>query len=438
VLDGRTAIKVAYLINQYPHVSHSFIRREVRALEGHGICVERYSVRCTSGSLVDPADIEEKQRTRVVLGRGVLGLAIASLVVAFTRPLRWCGAAGLAFRMGWRSGRGVWRHFVYLAEACVLLRWLRRSGVQHLHAHFGTNATDVALLTRVLGGPSYSFTIHGPEEFDRPERLSLGDKIEQAAFVATVSEFGRSQAIRWSSYRSWRKIHVIHCGVDQSFFAIGPQAVPDVHRMVCVGRLSEQKGHLRLLEALAVLKARGIRFEVVFAGDGSLRPIIEEEVRRSGLSEDVRIVGWASGEQVRQHLLESRVLLLPSFAEGLPVVLMEAFALGRPVITTYVAGIPELVRPGVSGWLVPAGSVEPLADAIQEALATPCDRLTEMGRAGAKAVATSHDAVAEAAKLAQLLTEAVAPAPASLPEAARAAVQLPSSAVPSALARAAR
>src|SRR5262249_22838567 len=160
---------VAYLVNQYPHVSHSFIRREIRALEERGIAVERFSIRRPSVTLVDPADGEEQRRTHVLLDAGLAGLAVACLLTALVRPVRWLRAAVLATRLGWRSDRGLYRHWAYLAEASVLLPRLRRAGVRHLHAHFGTNAADVALLTHTLGGPPYSFPIHGPEEFDRPE-----------------------------------------------------------------------------------------------------------------------------------------------------------------------------------------------------------------------------------------------------------------------------
>jgi glycosyltransferase involved in cell wall biosynthesis len=177
-----------------------------------------------------------------------------------------------------------------------------------------------------------------------------------------------------------------------------------------VGRLCEQKGQLRLLEALALLKEEGVPCQAVLAGDGPMRGLIESEVARLGLHDRVHITGWLSGAEVRQHLLDSRVMVLPSFAEGLPVVLMEALALGRPVITTYVAGIPELIRPGESGWLVPAGSVEALADAIRQALKTSGNRLTAMGRAGAASVAAAHDVTKEAAALARLLRPEVAAA----------------------------
>jgi glycosyltransferase involved in cell wall biosynthesis len=284
-----------------------------------------------------------------------------------------------------------------------LLRWLKASGgVEHLHAHFGTNSAAVALFTRRLGGPKYSFTVHGPEEFDHPVELSLREKIAHASAVVAVSNFGRSQLQRWIPYTEWPKVHVIRCGVDAAFLAAGPQPIADNRRLVCVGRLAEEKGQLMVLDALAALAAGGVTFEMVLAGDGPLRPVVEGRVRELGLERTVRITGWLSNDAVRAELLSARILLLPSFAEGLPVALMEALALGRPAISTYVAGIPELLENGVSGWLIPAGSVEHLVTAIKQALETPAARLAEMGRAGAAAAALRHDAGREAARLAEL------------------------------------
>jgi glycosyltransferase involved in cell wall biosynthesis len=402
-------MKVAYLVNQYPHVSHSFIRREVAALEALGLAVERFSVRPSPADLVDPADQAERQRTQILLDVGLLGLLGALARTALTRPIRWLRGLRWAVRLGRRSERGVLRHLVYLAEACVLLRRLWRCEAGHLHAHFGTNSAAVALLTRLLGGPPYSFTVHGPEEFDRPDSLSLTDKIEHAAFVVGVSSFGRSQLFRWCAAEHWPRVHVVRCGVDAAFLGGGPQPVPDTNRLVCVGRLAEQKGQLLLLEALGRLAAEGVAFEMMLAGDGPMRGLIEQRVKRLGLDGKVRITGWLSNDAVRQEVVSARALVLASFAEGLPVVLMEALALGRPVVTTYIAGIPELVEGGVNGWLVSAGSADALAGALREVLWAPRERLEQMGKAGAARVAALHDAGREAAKLAELF-RAAAPA----------------------------
>lgn len=394
-------LRVAYLVNQYPHVSHSFIRREIAGAEAAGAEVVRVSVRRPGVKLVDPGDQAEERRTRVLLDAGPTGLAAAGLLTAVTRPLRLLRAAALAWRLGGRTGRRL-RAFVYLAEACLLRRWLAAERATHLHAHFGTNPADVALLCRTLGGPPFSFTVHGPEEFDRPDALSLGDKAAAAAFVVAISSFGRSQLFRWCRAADWPKVKVVRCGVDAAFLHAGPLPPVSAPRLVCVGRLAEQKGQLVLVEAAARLAAAGTPFELVLAGDGPMRPQLEAAVAARGLGDRVRITGWLSNAAVRAELAAARAMVLPSFAEGLPVVIMEALALGRPVVTTYVAGIPELVRDGESGWLVPAGDPDALAAALTRALAADEATLAAMGRAGAEAVRAAHDAGTEAAKLVRL------------------------------------
>jgi glycosyltransferase involved in cell wall biosynthesis len=256
-----------------------------------------------------------------------------------------------------------------------------------------------------LGGPPYSFTVHGPDEFDSPFAESLGEKIAGSAFTVAVSSFGRSQLYRWANPEDWGRIQVVHCGLDATFLGADILRVPDAPRLVCVGRLAGQKGQLILLQALAQLAGAGTVFEAVLAGDGPLRPIIEAEIARLGLCEQVKITGWLSGPDVRREIESARGLVLPSFAEGLPVVIMESLALGRPVVSTFVAGIPELVRDGVHGWLVPAGDAESLTTAIRELLAAPTERLATMGKAGAARVAERHDAVHEAGKLAELFAD---------------------------------
>lgn len=399
--------RVAYLVNQYPHVSHSFIRREIAALERQGLGVLRFSVRRPPAALVDAADESERGRTRVLLAAGPRALAAATVAVALATPGRWWTALRAAVRLGRRSDRGVLRHLAYLVEACLLLRWLQAAGdVHHLHAHFGTNSAAVAMLTRLLGGPPYSFTVHGPEEFDHPVELSLADKIRHAAAVVAVSSFGRSQLFRWIPHTEWSKVQVVRCGVDAAFLSAGPRPVVDNRRLVCVGRLCEQKGQLLILEAIGALSRTGVTCELVLAGDGPMRGALEARIAELGLGSAVRITGWISNDTVRQEILGARVFLLPSFAEGLPVALMEALALGRPAISTAVAGIPELLENGRSGWLIPAGSVDALAEAIRQALETPVEVLASLGRNGARAVADRHDAEREAGRLAQLFRSA--------------------------------
>jgi len=401
-------MKVAYFINQYPKVSHTFIRREIAALERIGVAVERMALRGWDAEVTDPEDVAERGRTRYVLQGGVRSLVVDGLVDALRRPAATWRGLRLAWAMSRRSERPFPFHLAYLLEASRVVRWLRASGIRHVHAHFGTNSAEVAMLAHELGGASYSFTAHGPEEFDKPDALGLAAKIARAAFVVAISSFGRSQLCRWVPGAQWARIAVVHCGLESDFFVAAQElrAAP-VARLVCVGRLCEQKGQLLLVAAAAKLAREGIAFELVLAGDGEMRADIEAAIAAGGLAHRVRITGWISSAQVRDELLASRALVLPSFAEGLPVVVMEAMALGRPVISTFIAGIPELVRDGREGWLIPAGDVDGLATAIRACLDTDAERLLEVGRAAHARVLERHRVDASAAQLKQLFATAI-------------------------------
>ena len=401
-------MKIAYLVNCYPRVSHTFIRREITALEQLGVEVQRFSVRREDGGLVDEDDHRELEKTRVILDIGLPRLVFVLIAAFALHPLRAWRALCVTCRIGLRSDRGLLRHVAYLAEASVLASWLKQSGAQHVHAHFGTNSTTVAMLCHMLGGPGYSFTCHGPDEFDKPLMIGLQDKIERARFVVAISSFARSQLYRRCGHAHWPKIHVVHCGLDEALLGADPAPLPARPRMVTVARLSEQKGQLLLIEAVARLVAEGIDCELVLVGDGELRAELEALSARRGLRDRVSITGWADATRVRAELEAARLFVLPSFAEGLPVVLMEALALGRPVLTTYVAGITELVS-DACGWLIPAGSVEALVDGLRAALATELAQLERMGRAGQARVREQHNAAVEARKLHALFEQALAP-----------------------------
>ncbi|WP_153786348.1 glycosyltransferase [Pseudomonas sp. EMN2] len=393
-------MRIAYFINQYPKVSHSFIRREILALERQGFEIQRIALRGWDAELQDDEDVQEQGKTQYVLQGGVKALLKPGLQVLRQQPGRFFASLWLALRLGLRADRAWPYHLIYLAEACRVMQWLQASGAVHVHAHFGTNSTEVVMLARALGGPAYSFTVHGPEEFDKPQFLHVGEKVRRAAFVAAVSSYGRSQLFRWVAHEHWGKVKVVHCGLERSFHDVPAVAVPSAPRLVCVGRLCEQKGQLLLLEAARLLAAQAVEFELVLAGDGEMREQLQALIARHGLQAQVRITGWISSAQVREEILAARALVLPSFAEGLPVVIMEAMALRRPVLTTYVAGIPELVTPGENGWLFPAGAVEELAAAMADCLAQPAQVLQRMGEAAYQRVLQRHDIDTEAARLA--------------------------------------
>jgi colanic acid/amylovoran biosynthesis glycosyltransferase len=395
-------MRIAYLINQYPTVSHSFIRREILALERQGHEVFRISIRGWDDPQHGSEDQLELTRTQYVLRGGAIPLIFAFLRILVTQPVRLMKAIGLVWQVSRHADRPLPIHIIYLLEACLILSWLRAEKTEHLHAHFGTNSAEVAMLVHELGGPRWSFTAHGPEEFDKAKLLALPEKIRRADFVVAVSSFGRSQLFRNVSHERWQKIQVVHCGIEPAFYAAALSRPGSENRLICVGRLCEQKGQLLLIDAARQLSERGTKFELVLAGDGEMRDEIEILVARYKLQKIVRITGWISSDQVRDEILAARALVLPSFAEGLPVVLMEAMSLGRPVISTFVAGIPELINPGEHGWLVPAGDAEALASAMQACLDAPLETITRMGEASRARVIERHDVDKEAAKLAGL------------------------------------
>lgn len=398
-------MRVAYLINQYPIISTTFIRREILALERQGFEIQRIAMRGWDAKVVDEVDELEQKRTRYVLQDGLYPCLWALLRVLVTAPRRFFSALALAARMGWRADRPLPFHFVYLIEACRALFWLRSSGVTHVHSHFGTNAAEVAMLAHALGGPRYSFTVHGPLEFDKPQFLGLSEKVRRAAFVTVISSFGRSQLFRWIERAQWPKVKVVHGGLEPAFHAIASVPPAALRRLVTVGRLAPEKGQLLLIEAVSRLAAKGIYFELVMVGGGELRGEIEALIAKNGLGKQVRMTGSISTELLREEILQAGALVLASFSEGLPSVIFEAMALRRPVLTTWIAGIPELVSQGRNGWLYPAGSVEALMEAIEAFLACSIDELEIMGEAARKDALERHSIDIEAKKLAGLFRE---------------------------------
>ena len=393
-------MRVTYIINQYPKVSHTFIRREILALERLGIEVQRIAMRGWSDRQIDADDVKEQSKTQYVLKQGAFLLCVSALKILLSKPGAFFTAIKLAFKMSIKADRSMIYHLIYLLEACQALEWSTKFGATHIHAHFGTNPSEVAMLMGVLGNRPYSFTVHGPEEFDRPRFLKIADKIDRSKFVVAISSFGKSQLQRWVDYAQWQKIKIVHCGLESSFYQIDTTDFPTKPQLVCVGRICEQKGQLLLIEAAKKLADLHVDFELVLAGDGEMRQEAEALIEQYALQSKIKITGWISSEAVRKLILNSQVLVLPSFAEGLPVVIMEAMALKRPVISTYIAGIPELVKHQENGWLCVAGDVEDLTQTMQNALSTPIERLQEMGNAAHITAIARHNIDIEAAKLA--------------------------------------
>jgi colanic acid/amylovoran biosynthesis glycosyltransferase len=398
-IDKRVAMRIGFFVNQYHVPSGTFFRREAAALEAAGEHIVRISLRDADGA---PADAHP---VHCLLGTRERHAALAtSSLLSLSTPLRVARAMKLAAKLA-RHADKPWMATVQLAEAVRLKQLADREKLDHIHVHFGTNSTSVALLCRALGGPTFSFTAHGPEEFDHQDTLSVRLKCAEASAVVAVSSYGKSQLHRLMPVDAWHRVHVVPCVVDPMYVDGLVTKTPTVKRLVSVGRLAEQKGQLTLVHAAALLKERLSDFTIDVVGDGELRPILEREIARLGVQQHVNLLGWATPTDVKSHFENARALVLPSFAEGLPVVLMEAMATQRAAISTYIAGIPELLD-ATCGHVVPAGDVAALADAMHAVLTATPASLDAMGKIGRARVMERHVPHVAASLLQRMFAEA--------------------------------
>ncbi len=384
-----------------------FIHREVAALRQQGFHVETFTIRGLSdpGEAVNDVQREEAKSTFAVLPPS-LGRLLGSHAALLTRsPERWWRALRLAWATRPPGPAALFRQLAYFAEAGIVAERMRERGLVHLHNHFASSSGTVAMLAAELGGFTFSISEHGPDIFYAPEWWRLDAKFSRALFVACISHFCRSQVLIWTPVERWHRVHIVHCGVDPAEFVPRPHGGRG-RRLLFTGRLAGVKGVPILLETLARLRERDPGLELTLAGDGPDRAKLEEEARRLGVADGVHFLGYQSSAQVRSLLQETDVFVLPSFAEGVPVVLMEAMASGVPVVATQVAGVSELVEDGVSGFVVPPGDVDALAGAIARLL-DDSELRGRFGAAGRRAVEREFDVGREAGWLGEVISSAL-------------------------------
>lgn len=398
-------MRLAYLLNSYPMTSTTFIRREIAAIERAGVPVKRFAVRRWSGKLVDPRDLEESGRVEYLLSGNHVGLVAVLIGHALCHPRSFLSGLAIIHGMARLAGGGLIRHMAYLAQAILLARRCRLLGISHVHAHFSTNAAAVAMLSRRLGGPPYSFTVHGPEELERLEASSFVEKAEHATRVFAISAYCRARLSAALPPMAQGKLVIVPCGIDLGDYPAPPPPPSATPLLVSVGRLCPQKGQAEIPAAVQALGDRHPNASVVIVGDGESRDAIERAITASATADRIRLLGWRDNDDVAALLAEARALLLPSHAEGLPIVIMEAFALGRPVIATRIAGIPELVDESC-GWLVEPGDLQALVGAMDAALASDVADLVQMGCEARARVVASHDIDAIARRLLAELAQA--------------------------------
>lgn len=395
---------VAYLTGDYPKVSHTFILREVEALRALGIEVLTCSIRTP-----DAAEFrgEEELRARadtfyvLAAARNPLRLLAAHARAFAHSPRGWLSALALAWRIRPPGLKALLWQMFYFLEAGVLAEHLRARGVQHLHNHFGNSSCSVAMLASVISGIPFSFTEHGPAIFFEAERWAIGEKVARARFVVAISHFCRSQLMLFSRPADWGKIAIVHCGVTPSAYGRQPRGAFG-KRLIFVGRLDPVKGAPLLIEAFARILPDHPEARLTIVGDGPSRAGAEARARGLGIAPSVTFAGFRAQTEVARMLEEADLLILPSFAEGVPVVLMEAMASRIPVIASRVAGVQELVGDGVTGFTVPPGDVATLAERIGRILSDP-DAARAMGEAGRRVVEAEFDIAGESAWLAEIL-----------------------------------
>jgi glycosyltransferase involved in cell wall biosynthesis len=409
--------KIGYLVSQYPAPSHTFIRREVEALRRRGLPIETFSVRAPAASeRLGQPDRDERARTFYILP-GKRGAMLSAHVWALSQPGRYLSTLVLALRHRVPGVKQLIWSLFYFAEAIVLARELSRRGIGHLHNHFANAGGTVGMLACHFVRIGWSLTLHGTSEHDYPAGLLLGSKLRRARFAACVSSFGMAQAMRAADPRDWEKLFIVRCGVDTR--ALPPPPTPDAAppRLVCVGRLAPEKGHLGLIEAFHQVVRRGQAAELRLVGDGPERARIEAAIAARGLEGRCLLLGQRPEEETLAEVARAQLLVSASFMEGLPVSLMEALALGVPVIAPRVAGIPELIEDGVSGLLFTPADWSALAACLERALGDPALR-QRLGRAGRERVRADFDADTTCEPLHRKLAEAlslVAPTPAAAP-----------------------
>lgn len=410
-------MKIAFLCSEYPAISHTFVLREVEALRRRGAEVETFSIRRTPPErLLAKADREAAASTTAILPPRWGRMGLAHLKALAAGPAAYLATLRFAFGLHAPGLRGhLWQLF-YFIEAVFLWNECQRRGIRHVHAHLANASADLAMIAvdfanRVdAAAPwTWSFTMHGPTEFFDLRHYRLAEKLASARFVVCISDFARSQLMSISDPGRWGDLHVIHVGLPvDEFTRASPPPIDEDPRLLYIGRLVPEKGQTVLFEAVARLAERGRTVRLTLAGEGEIRPRLEQLAAELGIADRVEFLGAVGQDDLHALYAGASVFCLPSFAEGVPVVLMEAMAMEVPVITTKIAGIPELVEDGRTGLLVAPGRADELADALERLLADPA-LAARLGRQGREKVVAEFDCERSAAQLYELFAAELDP-----------------------------
>jgi colanic acid/amylovoran biosynthesis glycosyltransferase len=384
--------RLAYLVSRYPTISHTFIMREVLSLrdQGFDILVASINPPDRPASELTAEERVEAENTFCVKRAGASKLLSACLITLLRNPLGWLQGLFFSIRLGGADLGKMLYGIFYFLEALLLGRWMAVEDLHHLHVHFATPASTVGLIATRMFPIKYSITVHGPDEFYDVPGYRLREKIAGASFICTIGKFARSQLMRIAPPAEWTKFEVAPLGVDpERFRPLPPPAAADAFELICVGRLVPAKGQHLLIGAMSRLLQEGRKVRLRLVGDGPDRESLERQVAESAIGAAVVFEGSVNQDRIRSLYQAAELFVLPTFAEGIPVVLMEAMAMEIPVLTTFVNGIPELIRHGVDGWLVAPSDEEGLASAIATLMDDGALR-RRLGQAGRRRVIESY------------------------------------------------
>jgi len=383
-------MKLAYLLSEYPTLGHTYILREVRQLRELGWDIRTISIRRPGNrpAPLSPAEAEEIRSTWYILGGGLGFYLKCHAITLARRPVRYLRGLLAAWRFGRFNPRQTLLATAYFVEAVCAGHRLHQAGIKYVHSVY---STTVALILSRIFDINLSMTFHGPAEFIDPEGFAIREKVRTAQVVCSISHFGKSQIMLWSSSSDWHKFAVAPLGVEISAWRPALfREHPSPFHLISVGRLVEIKGYPLLLDAVALLCNEGRDIQLTLAGDGPDRAKLEAQAQHLGIADRVVFAGWKDQQALRELYLNCDLCVLTSFAEGVPVVLMEAMATGVPCVAPRINGIPELIRDGIDGLLFTASDVEELVAVIGKLIDGP-ELRRRMANSSRERVADKYD-----------------------------------------------
>ncbi|CAM2005197.1 glycosyltransferase family 4 protein [Acanthopleuribacter pedis] len=398
---------MAYFCSQYPAISHTFINREIEQIEAQGIKVHPFTM--NPGKVLDGGTQFEQDQLKITYCLKEEGIS-AALIACFSqfmrKPFGFLGGLFYALKLQQlRPKDSLWAIF-HFVEGAMLARQMRKRGLKHVHVHFGGSEASIAMYACRAFGFSFSFTLHGPDVFYRVDAINLPEKIRNAAFVVCISNFARGQAMRLVGVQQIDRFPIVHCGVDPERYKPFPDEKDDVFTIVCTGRLTPTKGQALLILACADLKKEGRKFRCRLIGGGDEADALQQMINEHGLNDEVTLTGPLPQDGVLNELKKAHMFCLPSFAEGVPVVLMEAMSMEIPTVSTRIAGIAELMDHGKNSYLIHSGDPEGLKEIIRHAMDN-LPELNEIAKAGREFIIEEFNITKNGQRLAKIFEEKV-------------------------------